>query len=62
MQKTKRIYKRSFAEFLVDNGCNLLRIVPDISDPSKTNWVFEDSELLRATMSEYTRQLSESRK
>lgn len=62
MQNIKRIYKRGFAEFLVDNGCELLRMVPDIGDPTKINWVFEDDEKLRAAMSEYTRRLNESRK
>lgn len=55
--KTKRIYKRSMAEFLVDYGCNLLRTVPDISKPQILNWVFEDNELLRKGMTEYTQLL-----
>lgn len=55
--KTKRIYKRSMAEFLVDYGCNLLRTAPDISKPQVLNWVFEDNELLREGMTEYTQLL-----
>ena len=55
--KTKRIYKRSMAEFLVDYGCNLLRTVPDISHPNVINWVFEDNEKLREGMTAYTQSL-----
>jgi hypothetical protein len=55
--KTKRIYKRGMAEFLVDYGCNLLRLVPDIVRTDCLNWVFEDNELLREGMTEYTQRL-----
>ena len=55
--KTKRIYKRSMAEYLVDYGCTLLRVVTDIADPQRLNWVFEDNPKLREGMSEYTRGL-----
>lgn len=52
--KTKRIYKRSMAEFLVDYGCNLLRTTADIANPKLLNWVFEDNEKLREGMTAYT--------
>ena len=55
--KTKRIYKRGMAEYLVDYGCNLLRVVPDIIKPNISNWVFEDNKLLREGMTEYTQSL-----
>ena len=55
--KTKRIYKRSMAEFLVDYGCNLLRTTPDVSHPNLLNWVFEDNSTLRKGMTEYTQSL-----
>lgn len=55
--KTKRIYKRSMAEYLVDFGCTLLRTVTDITDPRKLNWVFEDNEKLREGMTAYTQTL-----
>lgn len=55
--KTKRIYKRSMAEFLVDYGCNLLRTVADIAEPTRLNWVFEDNETLRKGMTAYTQNL-----
>lgn len=55
--KTKRIYKRSMAEFLVDYGCTLIRIVMDIANPKLLNWVFEDNELLREGMTAYTQNL-----
>lgn len=55
--KTKRIYKRGLAEYLVDYGCNLLRTVPDLVKPNILNWVFEDNELLREGMTEYTQHL-----
>ena len=55
--KTKRIYKRSMAEFLVDYGCTLIRITTDIANPKLFNWVFEDNELLREGMTAYTQNL-----
>ena len=55
--KTKRIYKRSMAEFLVDYGCTLVKVVPDIADAQRLNWVFEDNEKLREGMTAYTRNL-----
>lgn len=55
--KTKRIYKRSMAEFLVDFGCQLIRVVTDIANPSRLNWVFEDNDKLREGMTVYTRDL-----
>ena len=55
--KTKRIYKRSMAEFLVDYGCVLLRTVPDVSNPNFLNWVFEDTPKLREGMTAYTKSL-----
>ena len=56
--KTKRIYKRSMAEFLVDYGCTLLRVVQDIARPEMLNWVFEDTPKLREGMTEYTNSLN----
>lgn len=55
--KTKRIYKRSMAEFLVDYGCTLVRVVQDIGDPARLNWVFEDNAKLREGMTAYTQSL-----
>ena len=55
--KTKRIYKRSMAEFLVDYGCTLIRTTTDIANPKMLNWVFEDNELLREGMTAYTQNL-----
>jgi hypothetical protein len=54
---TKRIYKRSMAEFLVDYGCNLIRTAQDISNPKLLNWVFEDNAKLREGMTAYTQLL-----
>lgn len=59
---TRRIYKRSFAEYLVDKGCNLIRVVPDIVRPQSFNWIFEDNEILRAAMSDYTERLKQARR
>lgn len=50
----KRIYTKSMTEYLVDHGCNLLRIVPDVADPKKKVWLFEDNDLLQLKMSEFT--------
>ena len=55
--KTKRIYKRSMAEFLVDYGCTLIRIATDVTNPKLLNWVFEDNALLREGMTAYTQNL-----
>ena len=55
--RTKRIYKRSMAEYLVDYGCTLLRVVDDIASPGRLNWVFEDNEKLREGMTAYTQSL-----
>ena len=55
--KTKRIYKRSMAEYLVDYGCTLLRTVTDIANPNLLNWVFEDNATLREGMTAYTQNL-----
>lgn len=55
--RTKRIYKRSMAEFLVDYGCTLIRTVADIGNPQMLNWVFEDNETLREGMTAYTQNL-----
>lgn len=55
--KTKRIYKRSMAEFLIDYGCNLVKTVPDVVRQDRLNWVFEDTELLKKGMTEYTQSL-----
>ena len=55
--KTKRIYKGSMAEFLVDYGCKLLRTTADIADPTRLNWVFVDDAKLREGMTAYTQSL-----
>ena len=55
--KTKRIYKRGMAEFLVDYGCNLVRTAPDVANPRLLNWVFEDNAKLREGMTAYTQSL-----
>lgn len=55
--KTKRIYKRAMAEFLIDYGCTLIRTTPDIVRENMLNWVFEDNELLKKGMTEYTQSL-----
>lgn len=56
--KTKRIYKRSMAEFLVDYGCRLIRTTQDIAIPGRLNWVFEDNAKLREGMTAYTQSLN----
>lgn len=55
--KTKRIFSKTMAEYLVDGGCNLLRLAPDIIDSTRIVWVFEDTPLLQSRMSEYTQGL-----
>lgn len=54
---TKRIYKRSMAEFLVDYGCDLIRVTQDIGNPKLLNWVFVDNAKLREGMTVYTQLL-----
>lgn len=55
--KTKRIYKRSMAEYLVDNGCTLVRVTTDVVNSQRQNWLFEDNDKLREGMTAYTQQL-----
>lgn len=52
--KTKRIYSRTLAAYLVDAGCNLVRLVPDVEKPNKKVWLFEETTALLEKMSEYT--------
>lgn len=58
---TKRIYKRSMAEFLIDNGCTFIKTVPDVSQSWLLNWVFEDNEQLAVAMTKYTKRLRAKR-
>lgn len=51
---TKRIYARSMAEYLVENGCRIIQVTQDIINPNFCNWIFEDSDLLRIKMAEFT--------
>lgn len=53
--RTKRIFSKTMTEYLVDAGCNLIRLAPDVANPSKMVWVFEDNDLLQEKMSEYTK-------
>ena len=57
MKMTTRIYKRSMAAFLIDYGCNFIKVVSDVAYPDKMNWLFEDNALLREGMTVYTEQL-----
>lgn len=52
--KTKRIYSRTMAAYLIDSGCNFIRLVPDVEKPRRKVWLFEETEELRTKMSEYT--------
>lgn len=54
MVKTKRIYSRTMAAYLIDAGCNLIRLVPDVENPKRKVWLFEETAALLAKMSEYT--------
>lgn len=59
--KTRRIYKRSMAEWLVDSGCPIIQTVTDVARPYYLNWLFEDNEKTRAAMTAYTEHLKETR-
>lgn len=50
---TKRIYKRAMAEFLIDHGCHLIKTVPDIVNPTRFNWIFEDTDQLKMEMENF---------
>lgn len=52
--KTKRIYSRTMAAYLIDAGCNLIRLVPDVENPKRKVWLFEETVTLLTKMSEYT--------
>ena len=51
--KLKRIYKRAMAEFLIDRGCHLIKTVPDVVNPSRLNWIFEDTLQLQMEMENF---------
>lgn len=41
------------AEYLIDSGCNLVKVVPDLFQMTKRNWLFEDTDYLQQMMSAY---------
>lgn len=51
--KTKKIFSWTMAEYLVDQGCNLIRIVPDLLQANKSNWLFEDNDYLQEQISAF---------
>lgn len=61
MATTKRIYKREMAEFLVEFGCTLVKVVPDIVKPNFYNWLFINDDKLNQGMTLYTQTLKTGR-
>lgn len=55
--KTKRIYKVGMANYLTEHDFRIIKIVQDINDVNRLNWIFEDTPELREAITEYTRAL-----
>lgn len=54
---TKRIYKIGMANFLTERGFRILKVVQDITDINRINWIFEDTPELREAITEYTKSI-----
>ena len=52
--KTKRIYKIGMANYLTEHDFKIVKIVQDITDVNRVNWLFEDTPELREAITEYT--------
>ena len=52
--KTIRIYSKRLAEYLTARDFKILKVIQDISRPTFSNWIFEDTFELRETMREYS--------
>ena len=52
--KTKRIYKIGMANYLTERDFKIVKIVQDITDVNRVNWLFEDTPELREAITEYT--------
>lgn len=52
--KTKRIYKIGMANYLTERDFKIIKIVQDITDVNRVNWLFEDTPELREAITEYT--------
>lgn len=55
--KTKRIYKVGMANYLTEHDFRIVKIVQDINDVNRLNWIFEDTPELREAITEYTKAL-----
>ena len=53
MNKEYIVYTQKMARFLLERGFVFVRTTPDTSNPVFKNWVFPDSEELRAAIKEY---------
>ena len=53
--KTKRIYKIGMANYLTERDFKIIKIVQDITDVNRVNWLFEDTPELREAITEYTK-------
>lgn len=47
--KTIRIYSKRLAEYLTARDFKILKVIQDISRPTFSNWIFEDTFELRET-------------
>ena len=53
-QKTKTIYSLRLCEFLLDKGCELIKVKPHPFKPKKFKcWVFLDNEKLQESIAEF---------
>ena len=53
--KTKRIYKIGMANYLTERDFKIVKIVQDITDVNRVNWLFEDTPELREAITDYTK-------
>ena len=52
-QKTKTIYSLRLCEFLLDKGCELIKIKKHPFKPKYKCWVFADNEKLQESIAEF---------
>ena len=52
-QKTKTIYSLRLCEFLLDKGCELIKIKKHPFKPKYKCWVFVDDEKLQESIAEF---------
>lgn len=60
MENTKRIYKKSMAEFLMEHDCTFIKTVPDVLKPNRINWIFVNDKNLQEQMAIFSNYIKNS--